>query len=1460
MLAAACAATFAVAGHACAASLWWDGSAGASWAATSSWSTVIGGGGDPVAVPGSGDDVTFNADGTIASPINTLGGVDQAARSLTFRATATPAIALGAGNTLDLYGGTITVQGGTAAHAVNPVISLGDPAVAAGSFGAIFSNAGTGNLKLGGNIAAANAGASWSLTVDGGQTTEFTAAASQTQPFAATAVQNGSTLQLTGAFATGNYSFGAAGSTITLTGNGRLRIGSSASSNPLTVQNAWAIGSGGARIETYRIGNPNERYVFSGATALGGDLAISVGAGTVTSQWQGSINLTGADRAISILATSQNGYLSSLSGSLTQDAPGRALTLATGSSAGVTAGRTVTISGANSIDHVVVVAPGAPAATTGNFSFSTLAAYPAASLKIASGAFAGIAFTAAADVTAALGRITADSTGVLGLDASMSSNIGLSAAGLNRDLRIGSSAAAVTYTGTLTPYSATYKVGGGGGTLTFGNANAFTGTRDLDVATQGTLSGGTIALSNTNDFTGSITVGAGMNLQGNNTYTGTTTVDGGTLELSGAAAAGRLSGTTALAVRGGATLQNGSGTASENTAARINDGAVPVTLGDATPGGGTYTFGLTSAAGGITQQHTALTVSPGFNAIKSLGTGTTPATLQFTGGRAMNVGGIVSYTPAANFALKLAELSAGHLGPAFVVGYTVANSGDWGQTDALGAVSALGATAQNVDPDSWAAGSDVNVTTVGTYTLDASLTINSLRMAAANSFTLNIGAGQTLTVTGGGVLVNGANGNTLGGGGTVASAGDLYLYGNPDANQGLSVDVALSANAGAGDVTLTGGGRDSGITGGQGAFFLKRANAFRDLYVTTRMVDSQAAGALGTGSIRLVGGGLSFDTVAQTVSNDVSVVALGTFLGAGTYAHKLTGNLATYGGTVTVGAAAGVQTAVGNGVLYLAPAAGKSVSGPANLSVTAAGLAVASTAALPAGNFRIGGGVLVLDGRAAGNDVIRYADLAAARTYGAGAGQWQFTSGGFAARGAPVALGLGDVGLDFNRDFTLGSVARAAASQAQDVGLIVHDGTLTLGTPGTEHAVRFVPAYKAANDVLPDFTNVGDASGGTRTVVKLGTGTLILGNVRYTRRDLATDASSLCAWSLGSGVATRANVGQALGAFGGAVRETGSDPATSLSGVKAALNGGVIEFADTPRSITLAGTPAAGQVSMNSANAGGGFAAIGGHRSLAINGGASLEWENSYAVTGFLRNYQPLIFGSLTADSTLTLANNINLHLLRQTIATVRGVGSVPEGEISGALSNGSLIVAGLRKPDGTPLAAGTLVLSGVNTYAGETHVTNGTLIVNGALTAAAGAVRVNTGAALGGTGTVSRAVTVADGGTIAAGSGGVGTLTTGALTLSDRSTNRVDLAAGAADVIAVNGDLTLDGTIAPVIGAAPKPGKNLIMTYTGALTDNGVTVARPSGLAAQIQLLVDADAKEVYLVVRSAAIVMVVR
>ena len=160
----------------------------------------------------------------------------------------------------------------------------------------------------------------------------------------------------------------------------------------------------------------------------------------------------------------------------------------------------------------------------------------------------------------------------------------------------------------------------------------------------------------------------------------------------------------------------------------------------------------------------------------------------------------------------------------------------------------------------------------------------------------------------------------------------------------------------------------------------------------------------------------------------------------------------------------------------------------------------------------------------------------------------------------------------------------------------------------------------------------------------------------------------------------------------------------------------------------------------------------------------------------------------------------------------------------------------------------GTTILTGDNSYTGATTVNAGTLLVNGDQSAATGPTSVASGATLGGTGNIGGDVVLVDGATINPGDLGAapGELTIGGnLVLANASNldynfGQANVVGGSLnDLITVGGDLTLDGTLNVQTsgGGSFDAGVYRVISYTGSLTDNGLTVgAIPSGTDFYVQ------------------------
>ncbi len=175
-----------------------------------------------------------------------------------------------------------------------------------------------------------------------------------------------------------------------------------------------------------------------------------------------------------------------------------------------------------------------------------------------------------------------------------------------------------------------------------------------------------------------------------------------------------------------------------------------------------------------------------------------------------------------------------------------------------------------------------------------------------------------------------------------------------------------------------------------------------------------------------------------------------------------------------------------------------------------------------------------------------------------------------------------------------------------------------------------------------------------------------------------------------------------------------------------AVNGGIIGLGagDLTRNL---GT-GAGQISLGAGA--GGFAAYGGNRAVNFGGsGALVTW-----ITGgfFVGGSNTMALSHSTATHTLDFQNAIDLNAFTRTIDVANGAAPV-DAKLSGAISGASgsnLVKAG----------AGTLELSVTSSYVGTTNVNNGKLVVNGNISTSS-LTTVASGATLGGTGTVGKAI-----------------------------------------------------------------------------------------------------------------------
>ncbi len=188
---------------------------------------------------------------------------------------------------------------------------------------------------------------------------------------------------------------------------------------------------------------------------------------------------------------------------------------------------------------------------------------------------------------------------------------------------------------------------------------------------------------------------------------------------------------------------------------------------------------------------------------------------------------------------------------------------------------------------------------------------------------------------------------------------------------------------------------------------------------------------------------------------------------------------------------------------------------------------------------------------------------------------------------------------------------------------------------------------------------------------------------------------------------------------------------------------------------------------------------------------------------------------TLRFDADMTVSNDINGV----------GIGYNVNTGANTVILNGSLSGGGADK-----LGTGTLVLNNAtNAQPNTLAVFGGSLIVNGGVQGNVGGASASL---IGGTGTITGSLSTSGTLSPGVGPGQVGTLTAGSLTLTGNAIALFDLGvvnvvAGTNDLVIVNGNLALDGTLIvnPLAGWHIGTGSFRLFNYGGALTDNGLAL-----------------------------------
>ena len=698
-------------------------------------------------------------------------------------------------------------------------------------------------------------------------------------------------------------------------------------------------------------------------------------------------------------------------------------------------------------------------------------------------------------------------------------------------------------------------------------------------------------------------------------------------------------------------------------------------------------------------------------------------------------------------------------------------------------------------------------------------------ISGAGGDVLQIGTGTTIltgtnTYTGGTAITAGTL--QIGDGGTTGS-----IVGNVVTNGVLAFNRADGVTFG-GAISGTGGLTQLGT----GTTTLTGTNIYTGGTTisagTLQIGNGGTAGALGSGPT-LNNAALIFNrsdnfTVASAIGGIGTVTKLGAGTATLTGSNTYTGGTAITAGTLQVGDGGTTGSLVGdvtnNGALAFnrsdAIVFGGAVSGTGALTQLGAGTTTLTGANSYTGGTTISAGTLQIgNGGTAGSivgEVTNNGALAFNRsdtvTFG----------GAVSGTGSLIQSGTGTTTLT-------GTNTYAGSTTISNGTLQIGDGG-TIGTLGTGAVTNNAALAFNRSDAL----SVANLITGTGSLAQNGTGTTIL-----TADSSYTGGTTISAGTLqiGDGGTTGGIVGDVTNnsslafnradavTFGGTISGTGSlvqlgAGITTLTGANTYSGGTTIS----------AGTLEVGNGGTTGAL---GTGAVTNNAALRFNRSDTLTIANIISGTGSVTQFgtgTTILTGTNTYTGGTTISNGTLQIGNGGTTGSIAGdvfnSGSLIFNRSDSLTFGGSISGSGGVAKDGT----GTLALSGASTYSGSTIVNAGTLLVNGSLGTTA--VSVSNGATLGGIGSIAGNVTLDSGATLAPGTS-PGTLTVGSLNLSSGSILDYELGVpsvvggGVNDLVAVNGNLTLDGRLDVTDIGGFGAGSYTLMTYGGALTNRGL-------------------------------------
>jgi autotransporter-associated beta strand protein len=909
-------------------------------------------------------------------------------------------------------------------------------------------------------------------------------------------------------------------------------------------------------------------------------------------------------------------------------------------------------------------------------------------------------------------------------------------------------------------YTVTSAIGGtgalnktGSGTMVLSSANTYSGGTTINGGTLSvvanalgsaslTINAGTLEIASGFSTTRSITLGnAASTIQVDpaQTLTDTTAIGGtGTLNKTG----------TGTMVMSGANTYSSGTTLSAGTLQLSGSGTLGTTSGTLTVNGGTLDLnGTTQGVGNLTGSGgTILNNSTGTNVTLTIGNS------NGTGG---NYSGVIVDNTTGTGTVALTKTGTGTItlsGANTYSGLTTVNGGILNIQNG----SALGGTTSGTTVSSGATLQLQNNITVGAE----ALTINGTGASGQNGALVNLSGTNNY----GGLL-------TLGAASTISSDSGTLNLTNTGTITGATFGLTLTGSGNGSVSSIIGTVSGTLTKSGIGTWTLSGANTYAGK-------TSIQNGALSVSSInKVIGGSLSSNLGAPLIAAN-GTIDFGSTTNTGTLIY--TGSGETTDRVINLAGTTGGGTIEndGSGALTFS----------SNLTATGAGSKTFTLQGSNTGSNTISG--IIVDNSGSNTTALTKA----------GAGNWVLSgvntyTGGTTINAGTLQLGNansspgGALGTTTGASVTFGAGSTGKLQLNGNATTIIDLNTnATVGTPIIENGSSTATAILTVNTANTD-TYAGllqDGSTKSLGLTKSGSGTLILTGLTNSQTGITNinggilRASDITTYAAGNQTITSSILGQA--AFNG-VAFSGNNATLQLR-----YNG---QSDSTSQTLTLPSTKGGALL----VNASAPNATIDVDRQGGSGTNKTIAFTSSTIATSSTLNVTggdgySLGLGNLTVGSGGSAGNvTVNPTTANLTIGTATSSGTtnshtlVLDGTssgntVTGAMANGgSSSVLSVTKQN-----TSSWTLSGASTYTGGTAVNAGSLFINntsGSGTGTGAIAVTGSGTTLGGSGTMTGAVSVASGNNLAPGASGVGTtaiLKTGALTLSSGSNFQVDI------------------------------------------------------------------------------------